>query len=67
MVAATLADMDALSRDLLVERGADDPVPVSRTVPSWLLGAIVPQQPYPATPEALRRQLNSIIGGGATG
>ena len=64
-VAATLNDMHAVLHDRTADLGVDDPVSTADTVLSWLLGTIVQQQLRPVTPEALRRQLNSIILGDA--
>lgn len=63
-VAATLNDMDTLLHDLTAELGVDDSAATARTLLSWLLGTIVQQQLQPATPKALRQQLNSILSSG---
>ncbi|MET8877896.1 TetR family transcriptional regulator [Nocardia sp. NPDC004604] len=63
-VADTLNDMDTLLCDLTAELRVNDPAATARTLLSWLLGTIVQQQLQPATPKALRQQLNSILRGG---
>jgi AcrR family transcriptional regulator len=63
-VAMTLNDVHTLLCDLTAGLHVDDPASTAHAILSWLLGTIVQQQLQPSTTNALRQQLNSILGCG---
>ncbi|WP_040858029.1 TetR/AcrR family transcriptional regulator [Nocardia niigatensis] len=60
-VGATLGDMHTLLSDVIAQLPVEDSAATARMVLSWLLGTVVQQQVQPATPPAIRKELDAIL------